>query len=184
MRLHHLLVLGLSISMTGALPALATPANGQAAGQQGAPAATQARPGKTIYGSQLMTPAERNAYRAHMRSLKTAQERQAFRMQHHQEMQQRAKERGMTLPDMPMGPAGMGPGGMGPGGMGPGGMGPGHMGAGGMGPGSMGRGQMGPGGMGPGNMGQNPMGPGAGMQPTQKPQQKKTDNQPQKDDGG
>lgn len=162
------------MSMTGALPALAAPANGQAAGQQSPAAATQARPGKTIYGSQLMTPAERNAYRARMRSLKTVQERQAFRMQHHQEMQQRAQERGMTLPDMPMAPGGMGPGGMGPG----------HMGPGGRGPGSMGRGQMGPGGMAPGTMGQNPMGPGAGMQPARKPPQKKTDNPPQQDNGG
>lgn len=36
-----------------------------------------------------------------MRSLKTAKEREAFRMQHHEEMQKRAQERGMTLPDEP-----------------------------------------------------------------------------------
>ena len=74
-----------------------------------------------IYGSQLMTPAERRAYRDQMRSLKTAQEREALRKQHHEQMQKRAAERGMRLPDMPPGQgAGMGPvGGMGPG-MGPG----------------------------------------------------------------
>ncbi|WP_431637688.1 hypothetical protein ACQVBX_07885 [Dyella sp. KULCS107] len=72
----------------------------------------------TIYGSQLMTPAERNTYRNKMRSLKTVQEREAFRAQHHQEMQKRAQERGLRLPDSPPGPGargGMGPGGMGPG---------------------------------------------------------------------
>lgn len=92
-----------------------------------------AAPGKTqaqepIYGSQLMTPEERVAHRKTMRSLKTAEERDAFRAEHHRLMQERAKEKGVTLPDAPpprgmgMGPGG-GPGG-GPGmgrGMGPGG---------------------------------------------------------------
>lgn len=77
-----------------------------------------------IYGSQLMTQKERNAYRAKMRAAKTAKEREQIRNEHHEQMQIRAKERGVMLPDMP--PAGgmmMGPGpggGMG-GGMGPGG---------------------------------------------------------------
>lgn len=55
----------------------------------------------TIYGSQLMTSAERSAYRKKMRSLKTEQEREAFRTQHHEEMQKRAQERGVKLPDSP-----------------------------------------------------------------------------------
>lgn len=87
-----------------------------------------------IYGSQMMTQQERSEYQAKMRAAKTAEEREQIRQQHHEEMQARAKERGMTLPDEP--PArGMGPGGrMGPGG---GGMGPGGE---GMGPGGrMGR---------------------------------------------
>ncbi len=84
-----------------------------------------------IYGSQLMTRQERIEYRNQMRTMKTQEERNAFRLEHHKKMQERAKEKGMTLPDNP--PAaggGMGPGmggGMGPGmggGMG-GGMGPG-----------------------------------------------------------
>ncbi len=83
-----------------------------------------------IYGSQLMTPQERAEYRSKMRALKTREERAAFRREHHEKMQERAKAKGMQLPDMP--PAGMG-GGMGPG-MG-GGMGPG----GGMGGGMRGR---------------------------------------------
>lgn len=85
---------------------------------------TQTQSRELIYGSQLMTRQERAEYRAKMRSLKTNEEREAFRMEHHQKMQERAKEKGKTLPDMP--PAqggGMGPGG---GGMGSGGgMGPG-----------------------------------------------------------
>lgn len=97
--------------------ACSLPSPAFSAGQQGRPVAGTTSGGKTIYGSQLMTPAERNAYRQQMRSLKTVQEREAFRAQHHEQMQQRAKERGMQLPDMP--PAGGARGGMGPG-MGPG----------------------------------------------------------------
>jgi len=84
----------------------------------------------TIYGSQLMTQQERNEYRAKMRSLRTAQERERFRMEHHERMQERAQARGVTLPDMPpaRGGGGMGSGGQG---MGPGGGGPGGGGAGG-----------------------------------------------------
>ncbi len=54
-----------------------------------------------IYGSQLMTPQERTEYRAKMRSMKTKEEREAFRMEHHQQMQERAKAKGKTLPGMP-----------------------------------------------------------------------------------
>lgn len=57
-----------------------------------------------IYGSRLMTPQERLEYRNKMRSLKTPEERQALRLEHHQAMQARARERGITLPDAP--PAG------------------------------------------------------------------------------
>ena len=74
-----------------------------------------------VYGSELMTMQERQEYQAKMRSTKTEQEREALRLEHHKQMQERAKAQGKTLPDMP--PAGMGPGsGMGPGG----GMGPGY----------------------------------------------------------
>lgn len=88
---------------------------------------TQAKTQKAevVYGSQLMTREERAEYRAKMRSMKTREEREAFRMEHHQKMQERAKAQGKTLPDMPpaqgggmMKPcSGPGPcGGMGPGG--------------------------------------------------------------------
>lgn len=78
-----------------------------------------------IYGSQLMTNQERMEHRTKMNAAKTTQEREQVRMEHHEQMQLRAKERGMTLPDTP--PArgagmrqGMGPGGGMGGGMGAG----------------------------------------------------------------
>ena len=81
-----------------------------------------------VYGSQLMTSQERAAYQTRMRAAKTNDEREQIRAQHHKEMQVRAQQQGVTLPDEP--PAkGMG-GGMGPGG-GMGGMGPGGGGSGG-----------------------------------------------------
>jgi hypothetical protein len=84
-----------------------------------------------VYGHQLMTQQERMDYREKMRSMKTEEERAAFRMEHHKQMQERAKEQGVTLPDEPM-PRGKGMGpkdGTGPAG---GGMGPGNgMGSGG-----------------------------------------------------
>jgi len=61
----------------------------------------KAQESELIYGSQLMTREERAEYRAKMRSLKTKEEREALRMEHHQKMQERAKSMGKTLPDMP-----------------------------------------------------------------------------------
>ncbi len=70
-----------------------------------------------IYGSQLMTEQERLEHRNRMRSFQTQQEREAYQLEHHKRMQERAKAKGVKLPDEPMGrPGGMGPGGMGPGG--------------------------------------------------------------------
>lgn len=71
-----------------------------------------------------MTPAERQQHREKLRSMKTEQEREAYRREHHKQMQDRAREKGVKLPDMPPERGhGMGPGG---GGMGPGGGGPGR----------------------------------------------------------
>ena len=78
------------------------------------PLAAQERsqtPDRDIYGSQLMTAQERNEYRARMRAAKTQVERERIRAENHERMRERAKERGVTLPDAP--PArgrGMGPG--------------------------------------------------------------------------
>lgn len=80
-----------------------------------------------VYGSQLMTRAERAEHRAKLRAARTTEERAQIRAEHHERMLQRARELGVTLPDTP--PAvggGMGPG-PGPGlGMGPGGGGRGR----------------------------------------------------------
>jgi hypothetical protein len=43
-----------------------------------------------------------------MRTLKTEQEREQYRIEHHKMMEERARERGVTLPDQPM--SGHGPG--------------------------------------------------------------------------
>jgi len=89
-----------------------------------APAAAQEQAQETVYGSQLMTAEERAAYRQRLMAAKTEEERNQIRAEHHVRMQERAKERGVTLPEEPpMGGMHMGPG-MG-GGMGGGGMGPG-----------------------------------------------------------
>jgi hypothetical protein len=78
-----------------------------------------------IYGSQLMTNQERIEHRNQLRAAKSAEEREQIRLRHHEQMQLRAKERGVALPDTPPAQGGgmgrqMGPGG-GMGGMGPGG---------------------------------------------------------------
>ena len=66
-----------------------------------------------IYGSQLMTQQERTEYQVRMRALKTAQEREAYRLEHHNQMQERAKIQGVTLSETPPNPrpgVGSGPG--------------------------------------------------------------------------
>jgi hypothetical protein len=75
-----------------------------------------------IYGSQLMTNQERMEHRTKMNASKTDQEREQVRLEHHEQMQLRAKERGVSLPDMPPAQGGMRQG-MGPGGGMGGGMG-------------------------------------------------------------
>lgn len=94
-----------------------------AADQAPAPGMMQMQKKEPIYGSHLMTRQERTQYRARMRTAKTPEEREQIRKEHHDLMKQRAKERGINLPDeMPARGGGMGPrGGMGPGsGMSPG----------------------------------------------------------------
>ena len=54
-----------------------------------------------IYGSQLMTEQERAEYRARMRTATSEEKRAQIRLQHHAQMQERAEERGIELPDAP-----------------------------------------------------------------------------------
>jgi hypothetical protein len=124
------LLFGMALAALVALPAVAQNAPTPGAGE-GTTAA-----GEQVYGWQLMSPQERAAYRSHMTGLKTAQEREQFRLEHQKQMEERARERGVTLQHEPMGrgPAGTPGQGMGPGaGTGPG-TGPGGGSGGGGGP--------------------------------------------------
>lgn len=99
-----------------AITALVLPVYAVDAQQANEQTKTQAK--EQVYGSQLMTQEERSAYRMKMRSAKNQDEREQIRLEHHKQMQERAKEKGVTLPeDPPARGGGMGPGG---GGMGPG----------------------------------------------------------------
>jgi hypothetical protein len=91
----------------------------QVAAQMQTPSIEPGQERERVYGYELMTGQERADYYSRMRALNTEQEREAFRLEHHKKMQERARAQGKTLPEMP--PPGMGPG-MGPGG----GMGPGY----------------------------------------------------------
>jgi uncharacterized protein involved in copper resistance len=62
-----------------------------------------------VGGQQLLTPEERSAFQEKMRDAKTPEERQKLVEANRTEMQKRAKEKGITLPQ-PHGPrAGFGP---------------------------------------------------------------------------
>jgi uncharacterized protein involved in copper resistance len=50
-------------------------------------------------GQQLMTPEERTALRDKMHNAKTPEERQQIATANHAEMQKRAREKGVTLPE-------------------------------------------------------------------------------------
>lgn len=110
------LALAAAVSMTAIMAA--SPALAQDQTQD----RTQLRTQEQIYGSQLMTPAEREAHWAKLRNMKTEEERNAFRLQHHEQMQERARAKGIQLPEVPlMRRSGPGAGGPGPGpGPGPG----------------------------------------------------------------
>lgn len=63
-------------------------------------AAIPARAEEQAYGWQLMSDQERMEYRQKMRTM-NAEERKAYRKEHHERMEERAKARGVTLPDEP-----------------------------------------------------------------------------------
>ena len=66
-----------------------------------------------IYGSELMTQQERLEYRERLRDSQSVEERDRIRSEHHEQMLERARERGVSLPDAPpRGGAGMGSDGM------------------------------------------------------------------------
>ncbi len=51
-----------------------------------------------VYGWQLMSDEERSAHQQKMHAMKTYDECKAYQVQHHTEMEARAKEQGKTLP--------------------------------------------------------------------------------------
>ena len=61
---------------------------------QASPGSPQAA-GKGIYGGNLMTLEERNQYREQFGRLQTDQERNEYKARHSEQMQLRAKERGV-----------------------------------------------------------------------------------------
>lgn len=64
-----------------------------------------------VYGSQMMTPQERAAYRQRMGEANGAQERERIRAEHHERMRERARDTGMEMPgDPPARGMGNGPG--------------------------------------------------------------------------
>ena len=124
------IVVGLSLAILIG-PALAQQPRGDQVREQ-----ERLRDDAPIYGSQMMTDRERNEHREKMRNAKTLKEQETIRSQHHDHMKERAKSRGMMLPDEP--PArgmGNGPGSSSPGRSGAGSGGPGGGGPGGPGPG-------------------------------------------------
>lgn len=99
-----------TFAIVAAAMALATPelfAQSQAATeeriqfQQRERTQTQEPMREPIYGAEMMTELERNRYRERMRAASTDQERAQVRAEHHRQMQQRAKDRGVALPDEP-----------------------------------------------------------------------------------
>lgn len=66
--------------------------------------ATPALPAEkdTIFGYQLMTAEERATFRTQMQNATTEEERQKIRLEHRTLMLERAKAKGVTLPETPM----------------------------------------------------------------------------------
>ena len=54
-----------------------------------------------VFGRQLMTQEELQEHRRTMQSLDTPEARQQYREEHHQRMLERARERGVSLPEEP-----------------------------------------------------------------------------------
>jgi hypothetical protein len=112
MRLHKAFAGGLAAAL--ALAGLS--ASGDAPEEKRQPAAppvTAPAPDEPVFGWQLMTNEEMAAHHARMRAATTPEEREKIRQEHHQQMVERAKQRGVTLPAQPLGPPpgrGMGPG--------------------------------------------------------------------------
>ena len=87
------IVLGLVLA--AAMVKAEEPAQTQESSQAEAQKQTQAR--ESVYGWELMTDEEFAQHRTKMRSLRTREERQRYRAEHHAQMMERAQERGVDL---------------------------------------------------------------------------------------
>jgi hypothetical protein len=63
-----------------------------------------------VYGWEIMTEQERAEHRTKMQSMKTAEERERYRLEHHKKMEKRAKQQGVTLHEPMHQGSGMGQG--------------------------------------------------------------------------
>lgn len=84
--LRRLVALGAACLAIAAIPAAAQPSE-------------QSRRSEPIFGYRMMNDAERDEYREKMRNARSAGERQTLRDEHRKLMENRARERGATLPD-------------------------------------------------------------------------------------
>jgi predicted Fe-S protein YdhL (DUF1289 family) len=73
------------------------------------PATRDGHRDREIYGWQLMTHQERDAFLERWKAARTPAEREALRQRNHKAMEERARERGVTLPAPPQGPSEGGP---------------------------------------------------------------------------
>lgn len=96
MRNHFMLSLICTLFVLAAAAGFAMAANQGGSGEAGAMDDKE-----MIYGSQLMTEQERLEFRERMRAAETNEERERLRREHHERMQERAKEQGLRLPDTP-----------------------------------------------------------------------------------
>ncbi len=97
----------LSVSVAYAHPGMGGGLGMQAMGGMGGATMGHGPMGSAMAGQQLMTPEERTALMEKMRSAKTPEERQKLAEANRSEMQKRAREKGITLPEH-RGPMGFG----------------------------------------------------------------------------
>ena len=86
------------VTFAQTLPQTSTPSNNQTQEQLQSPTQEFRR---DVYGAQLMSTDEIALHRAKMRAAKTPAEREKLRAEHHASMQERAKQKGITLADPP-----------------------------------------------------------------------------------
>ncbi len=83
--------------LVGGFATASTFATGEEQAQQREPSSMKVE--GAYFGPQLLTEQEQAAYRARIRSAKTAQEAETIRAEHYELMKARAKEKGIALPE-------------------------------------------------------------------------------------